>query len=94
MYGNNKTQSKIIKKNNASSSSSNTSNSKNKPNNNKENEKRSCELLSLLYKEIDKTKFDPILQTFQSNEMLKEFYMKRIFEILNTATPGLYSVVF
>lgn len=43
--------------------------------------KRRCVILDGLYSLIDKTKFDPILETFKNNELLKEFYMKRIFEI-------------
>ncbi len=31
----------------------------------------------------DKLNLDTILETFKSNEILKEFYMKRIFEVLN-----------
>ncbi len=31
---------------------------------------------------INKINLDPILQTFKSNKMLKEFYMERIYEIL------------
>lgn len=31
----------------------------------------------------DKLNLDPILETFKSNEILKEFYMKRIFEVIN-----------
>jgi hypothetical protein len=49
----------------------------------KENEKRTCELITSIYNVLDKSKFDPILQCFQNNEMLREFYMKRIFEVLS-----------
>ncbi len=38
----------------------------------------------------DKLKLDPILETFKSNEILKEFYMKRIFEVLNVKQNFLY----
>lgn len=44
--------------------------------------KRACIILNEIYQLIDKTKLNPILETFKNNEMLKEFYMKRVFEIL------------
>lgn len=49
---------------------------------NPENKKRIHTVIDELYSMFDKTKLDPILDTFKSNEMLKEFYMKRIFELM------------
>ena len=43
---------------------------------------RSEEILNVLYSTFDKTRLDPILVSFKSNEMLYDFYHKRIFEII------------
>ena len=40
------------------------------------------EILSTLYSTFDKTRLDPILTTFKSNELLYDFYHTRIFEII------------
>lgn len=45
---------------------------------------RNLAMINNLYELIDKTKFDPILDVFKSNEMLQEFYMNRIIEIINS----------
>lgn len=47
-----------------------------------ENKKRTISIIEDLYSMFDRCKLDPILETFKSNEMLKEFYMKRIFELM------------
>jgi bifunctional N-acetylglucosamine-1-phosphate-uridyltransferase/glucosamine-1-phosphate-acetyltransferase GlmU-like protein len=47
-----------------------------------ENKKRTISIIEDLYNMFDRSKLDPILETFKSNEMLKEFYMKRIFELM------------
>ena len=47
-----------------------------------ENKKRTISIIEDLYNMFDRCKLDPILETFKSNEMLKEFYMKRIFELM------------
>lgn len=33
-------------------------------------------------KSLDKARLDPVLDVFKGNEMLKEFYMKRILEVI------------
>jgi hypothetical protein len=42
--------------------------------------------INIIKEEVEKlvkaTELDPILITFKSNDMLKEFFMKRFFEIL------------
>jgi hypothetical protein len=48
----------------------------------KKEQKRSFIILDLLYENIDKARLDPILDVFKNNELLKEFYMKRILEII------------
>ena len=40
------------------------------------------EILSTLYSTFDKTRLDPILTAFKSNELLYDFYHTRIFEII------------
>ena len=47
-----------------------------------ENQNRTISIIEDLYNMFDTCKLDPILETFKSNEMLKEFYMKRIFELM------------
>jgi len=47
-----------------------------------ENKKRTTSIIEGLYNMFDRSKLDPILETFKSNEMLKEFYMKRIYELM------------
>jgi hypothetical protein len=54
----------------------------NKTVNKKEFQKRATIILEEFNLLINKIKFDPILETFKSNEILQEFYMKRIFEII------------
>ena len=44
--------------------------------------KRVYSMIDELYSMFDRYKLDPILETFKSNELLKEFYMKRIFELM------------
>jgi hypothetical protein len=51
-------------------------------NNNSENKKRALSILDDIYTMLDRCKLDPILETFKSNEILKEFYLKRIFELM------------
>ena len=43
---------------------------------------QSEEILSTLYSTFDKTRLDPILTAFKSNELLYDFYHTRIFEII------------
>jgi hypothetical protein len=45
--------------------------------------KRSNSIIEIFNSMTDKLNLDPILETFKSNEILKEFYMKRIFEVIN-----------
>jgi hypothetical protein len=47
-----------------------------------ESKKRIHSIIDGLYSLFDKTKLDPILETFKLYEMLKEFYMKRLFELM------------
>jgi hypothetical protein len=49
----------------------------------KELTKRSNSIIEIFNSMTDKLNLDPILETFKSNEILKEFYMKRIFEVIN-----------
>lgn len=44
---------------------------------------RSNSIIEIFNSMTDKLNLDPILETFKSNEILKEFYMKRIFEVIN-----------
>jgi len=49
---------------------------------NESQSKRVCSIIDDLYFMFDRCKLDPILETFKSNDLLKEFYMKRIFELM------------
>ena len=44
---------------------------------------RSEQILSTLYSTFDKVRLDPILTSFKSNELLYDYYHKRIFEIIS-----------
>ena len=46
---------------------------------------RSESILNEIYNTFDKSRLDPILSTFKSNEMLYEFYHKRIFELISNS---------
>lgn len=48
----------------------------------KEFQHRASLLLNEFNSLLNKVNLDPVLDTFKSNEMLHEFYMKRIFEII------------
>ena len=50
--------------------------------NESQSKKRVYSIIDDLYSMFDRCKLDPILETFKSNELLKEFYMKRIFELM------------
>jgi hypothetical protein len=57
-------------------------NKRNKLENKNECEKRANNILDEFNLMIEKTRLDPILETFKSNEKLQEFYMQRVFEII------------
>ena len=40
-------------------------------------------LLQSIYKLVDESRFDPILETFKNNEILHEFFMQRILELIS-----------
>jgi len=47
-----------------------------------ENRLRIWHLLQNIYKTFEESKLDPILETFKNNEILQEFFVQRIFELI------------
>jgi Cdc6-like AAA superfamily ATPase len=77
-----KSKPKLSMKKISTNSATNLTNNVNSNSISKENKKRVIIILDEFTQLIDRTKFDPILEIFKSNEMLKEFYIKRIFELI------------